>query len=918
MLNLRKEMNRQISYEKGVKKGIKYVLFIFLFAFFINEIKAQCSGFNLFATNAPLNCITSTTSGTATVGGGTGPYTYTWLPTGGNASVAIGLVPNSYTIYAQDSNGCLTNTQLIINNSSAVTLLFSVGNVSCFGQNNGQIITTISGSPNYPVTYSWTPSAPPSATITNLTAGNYSLLVTDNLGCTYTGSTTVTQPTSVTASISNGTIAGNGGLTSASVTASGGMSPLTYSWAPTVSTATTINNISAGNHSVTIKDANNCITTLTATISQPAPIQNTLSLVHATCNSYTNGQASSNLSGGTPAYSYTWLPVNVNASSVSGLGVGNYTLLVKDSKQCSFTQTFSINQPAAITYTFAKTDEFCINADGTASVSVSGGNGPYTYSWTTSPAQTSSVATGLAAGSYSVFITDVNGCKVTGAVTIGNTSNMSASITSKTDVTCNGLCNGSATGNVSGGTGPYTYNWIGVPGGTLATVSGLCASQYTVKITDVGGCYTQTIVTITEPTALSYSVGGVNIVCYGQSTSLTGSVSGGTPGYTYNWQPGGLTGSVVSVAPLTTTGFSLTVTDSKGCSGAPKVYSVTVNPPISLLPGTNNMTVCPNVNASVAVNPIGGSGIYTYSWMPGGITTNSINVTLQNTTVYTVTIKDGCGTTPVTTTVSINVFQVQNPSFTVSPTSGCVPFCTQFSNTSTGTTTALWNFGDFSPPVQSPVVTHCYTTPGTYSVSLMITNTLGCKFTLIKPNIITVYGKPVADFIQHPTRIDLNTNDAVFENASTNATTFAWSLDGTPMTTQSDFSYSFSQVGCYNVQLVASNVGTSNNVCRDTVTREICVTEGYNFWIPNAFSPDLDGKNDYFYPKGTGWVETDFTFEIYDRWGTLIFKSNDTTSQWDGRFGGMRATDEIYVWHIFVRDIYDEEHDYRGHVFIMR
>jgi len=449
-------------------------------------------------------------------------------------------------------------------------------------------------------------------------------------------------------------------------------------------------------------------------------------------------------------------------------------------------------------------------------------------------------------------------------------------------------------------------------------VSGLCASQYTVKITDSGGCYTQTIVTINEPAALSYSVAGVNLVCYGVSTSLTGSVSGGTPGYTYNWQPGSLTGSVVSVTPLITTGYSLTVTDSKGCSGAPKVYSVTVNPPISLLPGTNNMTVCPNVTASVSVNPIGGNGLYTYSWMPGGSTTNSINVTLQNTTIYTVTIKDGCGTTPVTTTVSINVFQVQNPSFTVSSTSGCVPFCTQFSNTSTGTTTALWNFGDFSPPVQSQVVTHCYTTPGTYSVSLMITNSLGCKFTLIKPNVITFYGKPLSDFFQHPTRIDLNTNDATFENASANATSFSWSLDGMPMTTQTDFSYSFSQVGCYNVQLVASNVGTSNNVCRDTITKEICVTEGYNFWIPNAFSPDLDGKNDYFYPKGTGWVETDFTFEIYNRWGTLIFKSNDTTAQWDGRYGGMRATDEIYVWHIFVRDIYDEEHDYRGHVFIMR
>ena len=138
-----------------------------------------------------------------------------------------------------------------------------------------------------------------------------------------------------------------------------------------------------------------------------------------------------------------------------------------------------------------------------------------------------------------------------------------------------------------------------------------------------------------------------------------------------------------------------------------------------------------NVTTSVTVNASGGNGIYTYSWMPGNITTNSISVNLQSTTIYTVTIKDGCGTTPVSTTVSITVFQVQNPSFTVSNSTGCVPFCTQFNNTSTGTTTALWSFGDFSPPVQSSAVTHCYTKAGNYSVGLTITNSFGCKFTLV-------------------------------------------------------------------------------------------------------------------------------------------------------------------------------------------
>ncbi len=913
-------MYPRVLYPLSGKKNPVFALFILLFSLGSMSVRSQCAGLSLLATASTVNCLSSTATGTVQSFNGTPPFTYTWLPTGGNASVAV-ISPNSYSIIVKDALGCIGTTQLLVNNTAAVTISFNTFSVQCNGANTGSISTTLLGSPNFPVTYSWTPTAPPTSSIANIAAGVYSLAVTDNSGCVYTGSTIVNQPPALTASISTKTIACNGGLSNATITAAGGPTTSTtysYSWAPTSGTNTIINNITAGTYSCTVTDANGCKLTQTTTITEPAPIQNTLNLVHATCNTFTNGQASSNLTGGTPAYSYTWLPVNAFASSVSGLGVGNYTLLVKDAKQCQFTQTFSINQPPPITYTITHTDEFCINADGSATVSTSGGNGPYTYSWSTTPVQTGSVVSGLPTGSYSVQITDANNCKITGAVTIGNTSNMIASITSMSNANCNGVCNGAATGSVSGGTGPYTYSWVGIPSATLASINALCPGQYTVKVTDALGCYTQTMVTITEPAAMSYSVGGTNILCYGQSTTLTSTVTGGTPGYTYNWQPGNLTGSSAIVSPTVTTGFSLTVTDSKGCVGAPKVYSVTVNPPITINSGANSLTVCPNVTTSVSINPIGGNGIYTYNWVPGNITTNTLSVNLASTVVYTVTINDGCGSTPAVSTVSINVFQVQNPSFTVSSTKGCEPFCTTFSNTSTGTTTALWNFGDFSPPVQSPVVTHCYTNPGTYSVSLMITNNYGCKFTLIKPNIITVYGKPKADFVQHPNQIDLNTNDAVFENASVNATSFSWSLDGIPMSSQNEFSYSFSQVACYNVQLIASNVGTNGNTCRDTITKEICVTEGFNFWIPNAFSPDLDDKNDYFYPKGTGWVEKDFVFEIYNRWGTLIFRTTDTTGRWDGTYGGSRATDEIYVWHIFVRDIYDEEHDYRGHVLIMR
>ena len=876
-------------------------------------VKSQCNNLALFATNDPVNCITSSTSATVNVLNGTPPFTYTWLPTGGNGSVAVNLAPNSYTIYARDAVGCTGSTQLIILNNSAVPIIFSTLNLNCFGQNNGQISANAARALP-PLSYSWTPAAPNSAVITNLSVGNYTLTVTDGSGCTHTGTTTVFEPPAITTTITAGSLTCAGGQVSASVTASGGVSPYTYSWLPTASTGTVVNNIPAGIYTVVVTDNNGCVKNSTVNIASPAPITATLGITNVTCNSFSNGAVSCTVSGGTPAYSYTWAPININASSVGGLAAGNYSLFVKDVKGCSLTQTFSITQPAAITTTFNHTDEFCVNADGTATVNVSGGNGSYTYSWSTTPVQTSSVATNLAAGNYSVQISDIKNCKGQGVITIGNVSNMLAQISNKKDVTCNASCNGSATVSISGGSGPYTYNWLSIPNATNQSVSNLCPGTFTVKVTDALGCYTTTAVSITEPPAMTYSVSGNNLICSGNSTSLSSTVTGGSPNYSYNWQPGNLSGFSITVSPTVTTGYSLTVTDSKGCVGAVKVYSVTVNPPLSISSGGNNLTVCPNVNTSITVNANGGDGNYTYLWQPGNLSSNNITVNLQSTTIYTVTISDGCGTSPVSTTVSVTVYTTSVPVFTVNSITGCEPFCVQFNNLTTGTTTALWTFGDFSAPVQGQAASHCYNKAGNYNVMLTTTDIHGCKASTVKQNYIKVYGKPVADFIQKPEMITLTDNKGVFENASVNASNFSWSLDGLYLSSEQNLQHQFFETGCFMLKLIASN----GNSCRDTTEREICVTEGFNFWAPNAFSPDEDGINDLFIPKGTGWSGVGYNFEITSRWGMTVFRTGDINTGWDGKIGGVPATDDIYNWKVFINDIYGKEHEFTGHVLIMR
>lgn len=878
------------------------------------QLRAQCS-LGLYATNAALNCLTSSTSATVNVvSGGTPPYTYNWLPTGGTSSVAVNLTPNTYTITVMDAMGCVGSTMLIILNNTGVNVFMNPTPVSCFNGANGQITANVVGTTNYPLSYSWTPAAPNASVITGLTAGAYSVLVTDAMGCTYNGSATLTQPPAINTTVTTKPIYCYGAMSGATISVTGGTTPYSYAWAPVTNTTTAANNIPAGNYSVTVTDANACSYVSTFTISQPAQLSPTISTTSITCNGAANGTASLSISGGIPAYTYTWLPVNSYATSIASLTPGSYTLLAKDSKSCSVTQTFAIVQPLVLTYTSAHTDEFCINADGTATLNVNGGTGPYTYSWTAPGSPTTNVATNLATGTYSAFISDVNSCTVTAFVTIGNLSNMIAHITGKTDVTCHGSCNGTATASISGGSAPYTYNWLSVPSGTAASVTGLCAGTYTVKITDNTGCYAYTSVNITEPSVLNYTITGTPRICTGQSATLSVNPSGGLAPYTYTWQPGTINTSTAVVSPLSTTSFSLNVGDASGCVGPVKVFQVVVDPPLSINLTAGSLSVCPNVNAAVSVSVAGGDGNYVYSWMPGSVSTQSITVNIQSSTVFTLTVSDGCGSAPVTSSVNVTVFPTQVPTFNSTATEGCEPVCIQFTNTTPSVTSVYWAFGDFGAAVNSPVATHCYEKAGKYTLNLITTDPKGCHSSLILPDYITVFPKPKADFVYTPSQIDLNSPDVEFKNSSVDASQVTWVLDGLLLSKKQTVEHTFFDEGCYDLKLIASN----DDLCSDTTDRQVCVNIGFNFYMPDAFTPNGDKHNETFIPKGTDWKPDNYSFSIMDRWGLIVFKTSDPNAGWNGRMGSTDATDDIYIWQVTVTDLYGYEHSFNGKVMLIR
>ena len=280
-----------------------------------------------------------------------------------------------------------------------------------------------------------------------------------------------------------------------------------------------------------ITDANGCMATVNATVSQPpAIVVSPASQTNVACNGGTTGSATVSASGGTGTLSYSWAPSGGTAATATGLTAGTYTVTVTDANGCMATRSFTITEPTAInTAVGSQTNVSCNGgSNGSASVVPSGGTPGYTYSWAPSGG-TAATATGLTAGTYTVTVTDANGCMATRSFTITEPTAINTAVGSQTNVSCNGGSNGSASVVPSGGTPGYTYSWS-PSGGTAATATGLTAGTYTVTVTDANGCMATRSFTLTEPTAINTAVGSqTNVSCNGGSNGSASVVpSGGT------------------------------------------------------------------------------------------------------------------------------------------------------------------------------------------------------------------------------------------------------------------------------------------------------------------------------------------------------------------------------------------------------
>ncbi len=835
-------------------------------------------------------CIGSSVQLVATGGG-----TYSWSPSNGlsNTSIANPLAsPNisgSYVVTVTSAAGCVATDDVLVTVNSLPTANPGSGAANCSGTG-----AQLSGSGG--TTYLWTPNtglnspnisnplATPAAT------ADYTLTVTDANGCVSPPSAPITvtvfsQPAAPTITASGPLTFCQGGSVDLSV--SGGVS---YLWSNGATGATTTITAS-GTYTVTLTDANGCTSPASAAVVvnvTPGPTAPTITpngpLVFCQGGSV---QLSSSASA-----SYEWS--NGTLTQTANIAAsGSYTVTIADALGCESTSapiTVTVNPlPASPVITAQSPAAFCPGGSTTLQA-------PSAASWlwnTGAVTQTIPVNT---TGVFSVTVTDANGC--TSPVSANFSTTLYPSPAAPV-ITANGnttFCQGeSVTLSV-----PAAQSYLWNTGQVSQSITVNSSGTFSVNTIDFNGCpaplSAPVVVTMNpRPVAPTITAASTLSFCDGETVFLNANP---TTGITWS------TGATAANIEVGATGaYTATYTDANGCvSYASNSLVVNViplaNTPVITANGPTDFCQGDSVILSCSNAP-------SYLWSNGS-TSNSITAAASG--IYSVTTSSQCPAADMTSDITVQARPIPVPSIDANLTKDCLPSTINFSASTSGIGPFLfdWSFGDGNSAT-SAQPSHEYIEAGDYSITLTLTDVIGCTGSQTIPNFIEILPRANLQFTIDPPVTTLSDPLVTFTGLTNNASAESWEIEGFGIFNEDQVEILFEDTGAYVVTYSAITAEGCEASKRDTVL----IFDEFALYIPGAFSPNEDGLNDVFIPVASGFEAEDYEFQVFNRWGQRIFFTNQLGEGWTGN----DVKQDVYIWTITGKSrINKETVEYKGSV----
>ena len=824
-----------------------------------------------------------------------GGTSYFWTHNSSTSNSII-ISPNTNTNYVVIVNNiynCFSRDTVRVNVHTLPVANAGLNQSICFGDTT-QLMA--SGGINF----LWSPGGVSTnvMSVSPVISTSYSVLVTDAFGCKNTDTVNVQVNTLPVVNLGNDIshCLGDSVLLTSPIIAQ------SYLWMPSgnIGNSMMISPQNTSNYILIITDTNFCMNSDTIdVVVHPAVIADAGIDVLTTCVSLNTTLTAT---GGT---SYLWNPGGFNSASivVSPTATTTYSVIVMDQYNCTGIDSVQLIVSPLITGSGTQ-EVICFGDSLLLSKS-----GAISYLWMPGSIINDSILIlPTQSSTYIAYMELSNGCLVYDTINI-NVNPLPLADAGPDQEKCIGQ---NAILNASGG---ISYWWLNT-GSTSATimVTPPTSGYYVVKVEDVNGCSLLDSLYIQMHQLPNANAGNDKIICKGDSVLLEA-----TGGVFYSWFPGGISGATNYFQPTSSIDYIVVVTDSNGCVNKDSVSVIPIeDPEVSF---TVTAPICEKEvlfflnNSSISIGTIVKSE---WSFGDGG-TSNLLNpiynYALPGTYQMSLIVEsdNGC-IDSLFTTIFIN----EKPIIDFALNNECVNDEVQFSDHSSINAGAItkwhWEFGD-GTTAQEQHPLHSYAEEGFYSVQLTATSDSGCVNSKIMNNAIQIYPLPIANFNASPFEASIYTPQIQFEDESIGSIQWSWNFaDDIGVSNIPNPSYVYSDTGKFNVELIVASV----HGCLDTIYKEVYISPGLSVYIPNSFTPNDDGMNDFFFPTGIGY--SNLQLFIFNRWGDEIFSSNDPMKGWNGKTknGNELCSDGVYIYVVRLTDYKNTPREYNGVVSLLR